>query len=72
VVSFRGSVLGLFNTFISDINSGIECALSKLADDAKLYGAIHKPEGSDTVQRDLDRFEQRAQVKLVRLCHGVI
>ena len=53
----------LFNIFISDIISGVECTLRKFADTKLWYDT---PKGQDAIQRDLDRFKQQAQVNLIR------
>ena len=47
-------------------DSGIECTLSKFADDTKLSGTVNVTEGREAIQRNLDELGKWAYVSLLR------
>ena len=56
--------------FVSDMDSGIECALSKFANDTKLCGLLDTLEGRNAIQRDLDMLVRWADANLMKFNHA--
>ena len=64
----HGSVLipVLFNIFICAMDSGIECTLSKFADNTKMSSAVNTLERRSTIQRNLDSLERWVHANLMK------
>jgi len=56
----------LFNIFVGDRDSRVECTLSQFPDHSKLCGAANVLEGRDAIQRDLHSLERWACANLMR------
>ncbi|CAM5075615.1 unnamed protein product [Natator depressus] len=64
----QGLVLGpvLFNIFINDLEDGVDCILTKFAEDTKLGGEVDTLADMDRIQRALDKLEDWAKRNLMR------
>ena len=65
--------LVLFNTFVGDMDTGIECTPSQFADDTKQSSAVDMLDGRDAIQQDLDRLDKImkfSKAKCKVLCLG--
>lgn len=62
-------VLGpeLFDIFVGDMGSGIECTPSTFADDTKLCGVVDTLEGREASLGDMDRPGRWGCVSLMRV-----
>ncbi|KAJ7425714.1 rna-directed dna polymerase from mobile element jockey-like [Willisornis vidua] len=64
----QGSILGLapFNIFVSDMDSGIECTISKFANNTKLCAVVDTLDGRDGIKKDLNSLERWAREYFIK------
>ncbi|GAB0183693.1 triadin [Grus japonensis] len=63
VVALKAQKLPKEIPYKSNVDRGIEHALSKFASDTKLCGAVNTLEGTDAIWRDLERWARASYMK---------
>ncbi|PKU38724.1 rna-directed dna polymerase from mobile element jockey-like [Limosa lapponica baueri] len=64
----QGSILGpiLSNIFINNLDTGVECTISKFSDDTKLGSDVDSLEGQEALLRDFNRLEHWATINVMK------